>query len=372
MATQYTRVSLVTFVVALSLSPAIGETFYIKTTPTQPCPSSGYPPEHCLTLQQYINRNLSVSDRNIFLELQSGQHNITVVSDIRVQSANTFQVQGVDATINCVHANRSRFLIFENVDTVTVSGVFFNNCKGWRFYTVSAVTIRDCSFKVNGELILYATSAVIINSTFQDGYGLQLGRSSILITSSQFLNISSYDKPAPGSPLCSRYSERARRGGGAVFGFESTITVNECNFTRNTVPCGGGGAILVENTRLRINNSRFTENTASIIGGAVYAYENVTEIHSSIFDFNSVTGMSRSAQPVLSKGGGAIFVSSPSSKIPAPLTRTVAHQGEHCTCMATIQTYQLDKAYSLTTQPLVRLEEVEPYTTMDRGLMSKL
>lgn len=141
MATQYTRVSLITLLVALSLSPAISETFYIRTLQTQPCPSPGPPPEHCMTLQQYINRNLSVSDRNIFLELQSGEHNITVVSDIRVQSANTFQLQGVDATINCVHTNRSQFMIFENVDTVTVSGVFFNNCKGSLFDTVSVVTI---------------------------------------------------------------------------------------------------------------------------------------------------------------------------------------------------------------------------------------
>ena len=147
------------------------------------------------------------------------------------------------------------------------------------------------------------------------------------ITLSQFLNLTSYDEPAPGSPLCSRYSERARRGGGAVYGFDSTITVNECNFTRNTVLCGGGGAILVENTRLRINNSRFTENTASIIGGAVYAYGNVTEIHSSIFNYNSVTGMSRSAQPVLSKGGGAIFVSSPSSKISIDTSTFNANSG---------------------------------------------
>ena len=171
MATQHTRVSLVTLVVALSLSPAIGETFYIKTSQTQPCPSPGPPPENCLTLQQYINRNLSVSDRNIFLELQSGQHNITIVTDIRARSANSFQLQGVDATINCVHANRSGFMLFENVDTVTVSGVFFNNCKGLLFDTVSTVMIRDCSFKTNGELVIFnARSAVIINSTFQDGY----------------------------------------------------------------------------------------------------------------------------------------------------------------------------------------------------------
>ena len=318
MASQYNTASLITLLMALSLSQAATERFYIKTSPSQPCPS-GYVAGRCLTLQQYIDNSTSgnvYTTDQVFLELQTGNHDAIIESRIRVQSMTSFQIQGVDATVNCKHANRSGFMSFDNVNSITVSGIIFTNCRSMNFDSVPALMIRDCGFRESGGLILFQVrKSMVMNSTFQHGHGLQLLRSSSVIISSLFLNLTTIDEPTPDSLLCSRYSEDVRRGGGAVFSFESIITVDRCTFSRNTILCEGGGAILSENSRLKITNSSFTENTASLIGGAIYAYGNVTEIYSSSFSFNLVTGLSRNLQAVLSKGGGAIFVSSSLSQI---------------------------------------------------------
>jgi predicted outer membrane repeat protein len=61
-------------------------------------------------------------------------------------------------------------------------------------------------------------------------------------------------------------------GGGAIdVGIDSSLTVNECTFSKNTVYQGWEGGAIINFGALTINDSTFANNSAEVYGGAIYS-----------------------------------------------------------------------------------------------------
>ena len=73
-------------------------------------------------------------------------------------------------------------------------------------------------------------------------------------------------------------------GGGAIFNYGGTLTVNSCTFSNNSASADGG-AILNTGT-LTVSNSTFTNNSAGTNGGAIYNNGGTVTIDSSTFSEN--------------------------------------------------------------------------------------
>lgn len=82
---------------------------------------------------------------------------------------------------------------------------------------------------------------------------------------------------------------------GAVAVRQTMMTVNQCNFTRNTAGYFGeergspGGSICASDlSRAYVNGSSFSRNSANV-GGAMYVKDSILEVHKSEFNHNNAT-----------------------------------------------------------------------------------
>ncbi|MCB9851111.1 MAG: right-handed parallel beta-helix repeat-containing protein [Phycisphaerales bacterium] len=72
---------------------------------------------------------------------------------------------------------------------------------------------------------------------------------------------------------CEFLGNQGVTGGGAIFGYNSMLTVRACRFVRNQAVAGVGGAIFANNSELAIDDVDFESNGAQA-GGGVGAYSN--------------------------------------------------------------------------------------------------
>ncbi len=84
----------------------------------------------------------------------------------------------------------------------------------------------------------------------------------------------------------------ANSNGGAVYNYQTTLTITNSTFVSNSAPTGGGGAIKNDTGTLIVSNSTFSGNSADTGGAIVALYSSgsvTTSIYNSTFSGNSAT-----------------------------------------------------------------------------------
>ncbi|MFH0907139.1 MAG: chitobiase/beta-hexosaminidase C-terminal domain-containing protein [bacterium] len=160
------------------------------------------------------------------------------------------------------------------LDGLTITRGRANGGPGWDtfgggvFVDTQPATIANCVFSDN-------------SSSYMAG-GLMINRSASVVLSCVFQNNS--------SPL-----------GGGLSGYDADITVQGCSFSGNTAPAGSGGAIWIFQKSPDILNCNFANNTASQ-GGAVHLNNALGLLQNCNFTNNTVSGAGGAVAYMLSTG----------------------------------------------------------------------
>ena len=222
------------------------DTFYIVTSPSNPCPGEyiGVP---CLTLQQYAS-NPSQS-QNITLLVEPGIYNLSTV--LTVSDGYNSTMSSTNATATCTSATAQ--FEFNAVENVHISGITFQRCRN--------TAVR----------MLQITSASIVSSNFIDsraffgsycsvnGGCLYITSSSVTISESEFRN------------------NRAYYSGGAIYTSSSIVRIDRSQFSFNIQEVyysSGGGAIYAQQSNITVDSSVFDNNNGGY-GGAIYSVQEV-------------------------------------------------------------------------------------------------
>ena len=147
-----------------------------------------------LTLKQLISSEITKSSTQLLLQLQPGVH--ILESGLDIVGIESVEIHSTQATVLCTQASNSFYhdLQFRYIQTVNISGIRFVNCVSVYMYTVTLVTISDCSFHglSKGRAIgleLSSTNVKINSSSFiGKRHGLKLITSSASIFSCHFVD----------------------------------------------------------------------------------------------------------------------------------------------------------------------------------------
>ena len=105
--------------------------------------------------------------------------------------------------------------------------------------------------------------------------------------------------------------------GGAIYGYDSDIVINESVFANNLAESGAGGALYLERGNVAISNCRFSSNTSESSGGALFASRSTAfQITGCVFNDNTTSGQ-----------GGAISSNSSFDLVDSSLQRNLAATG---------------------------------------------
>ena len=246
------------------LVTADGETYYITSSTSPPCP--GVQP--CLPLSQLFsaeNRWNSSSKFTLSLIFLPGNHNLNLEQLIEnISELHMFGHSNYSVTICC---EQLATFSFKRIGLVHINRLKFIGCGGNKVDSVWHFVIEDCTFTGSGEnssgaaLELVNTNAVIINTSFIfNGNGSYRGPIGLLQL---------YRFQAPTSEL-----DVYAFVGGALTSTQSNVTIIDSQFEGNSAQIGG--AIFVEKgSTVTVSNSFFINNHASYshtpyIGGAIY------------------------------------------------------------------------------------------------------
>lgn len=180
-----------------------------------------------------------------------------------------------------LHVYDRRFLDVYGEYTLNLEGLIMEDAKGYHGFFVynefGIVNIDNCTFR---DSALETTFAVV---TSENGI--------LNINNSRFENLRLSDAST------SDY-------GGAVYGYNSQVTVRNSEFINNKAGSYGGAICAYWDTILTVINSTFNNNSADFRGGAIYSgmLSNITVINSSFIN-NSALGYTSSY-------GGALCIES--------------------------------------------------------------
>ena len=251
-------------VVLLSLSVEFstvsGDTFYIVTSPSSPCPGeySGVP---CLTLQQYA-ANPGRGEIITFL-IEPGVYNLSTV--LTISDVYNFTISSTGVTMTCTSATAR--LEFYRVENIHISGVTFQECRNEAAVQITAAT----STAIIGSLFIRNSAgiqlsrvmrAIIMRSNFTQNNGISFEASNSMVTfdKSNFYNNS--------------YSHRYRSKG-QIYASSSNISIKDSRFNNN-----GGIGIRAEYSSITVDGTEFNYN----YGGAIYVDAGINfQINDAIF-----------------------------------------------------------------------------------------
>ena len=295
-----------------SLNEAVGAVYYITTTSTDPgCRSP------CLTLPQFQSNLGSYLSTNTELIFLAGTHQLT--SSLAVNNVHNFSMtfQGGSssaiARITCVNHNS---MSFANSQHVYIVGMEFVGCgrPSNRVINVDNFVLRDSKFQGQGNsgtaLELIGTTAQIFNCRFLSnrwgkyiqfwetiqvygnvGGAILASNSSVNISQSHFEgNVAQYGGAMyveRGSVIHIKNSmfiqnNGTRNGGGVVYSYNISITIEASTFRYNTATTGG--VLQSWYCNITIKNSHFDNSTSTSAGGVAYIYfSNIMAIESSNF-----------------------------------------------------------------------------------------
>ena len=190
-------------------------------------------------------------------------------------------------------------LLIKNNQGVLGGGVYVNNTDGGQ--NQNTLMVKDCDFIGNTSRLSNVTN------TSTKGYGLGGGiyavNSNVNVSGGKF---SGNEAKGGSSPKIGSEKSTSDAGGGAIYAFNSTTTVERTTFEENkaTNSSGDGGAIATTNGSLTIKNSNFKANTATDRGGAIETTGSGIKIVNSVFGGETLADGNSAAR------GGAIDIGS--------------------------------------------------------------
>ena len=301
MALNFSFCQLVILLLSVEFSTVSCDTFYIVTSPSNPCPGEyiGVP---CLTLQQYAAN--PGQGENITFLIEPGVYSLSTV--LIVSDGYNFTMSSTD-TVICTSAT-ARFE-FYRVDNIHISGVTFQGCRNGaaiQIITATSTAIIGSLFIRNraGIRMTGVTRAIIMRSNFTQNIGnvsFEASNSMVTIDKSYFYN--------------NTYNYRHHGSRGQIYTSSSNISIKDSHFNNN-----GRVSINAEYCSIRVDGSEFNYND----GRAISAYQSSNfQINNTIFYGNSGGAISVSASGTAHiqinntafyfnaarYGGGAIYLS---------------------------------------------------------------
>ena len=324
-----------------SLNEAIGAVYYIATTSTDPgCRSP------CLTLSQFQSNLGSYLSTNTELIFLAGTHQLS--TSLTITNVHNFSMifqsssSSATARITCLNY---KSINFRNSQHLYIIGIEFIGCGSTsnQVEYIGNFVLRDSKFQGQGSsgtaLELTRTMAQIFNCRFLSnrqgkyiafweitqvygtvGGAILASNSSVNITQSHFEdNAARYGGAIyveRGSVIHIKNSSFSRNngtwaGGGVLFSYISSITIEASTFRYNTGISGGvlesrycnitimtsyfdnstsvsaGGVVDSSRSNIIIKSSTFTNTYAGFSGGVIYASSSNITIESSRFENNT-------------------------------------------------------------------------------------
>ena len=255
----------------------MAETYHIVTSPSSPCPGE-FIGEPCLTLEQYAAS--PSQDSNVTLVIEPGTHRLQSTSEAVL----TTRVDHFTMSGGCSHKDTSHIILYgpryynhhyNNARTIHISRLHFSSSTGSTLRisirNVQQLIIEDCAFQGVRVHLSQVTNAVILQTSFYNGSGLNAHSSTTNIrrctlrNNVQAINFYSYSS------------------------YNYTLSISESTFINNTYTSAytltGGAAVYVSvprYSRVLINTSIFVNNTAVTgEGGVLYltGYSNAPPIY---------------------------------------------------------------------------------------------
>lgn len=208
-----------------------------------------------------------------------------------------------------------------------------------------SITINMCTFTGNTNKAITASNGklTISNSNFTLNYSntsggvIQCNNAAALIERCDFGALDSNGEPDPAK---GNYVTGTSTHGGAIYCYNSTLTLKTCHFYYNTINAtnGSGGAIYsINGSTLTLTDTSFAKNTAVNSGGAVYVSGSGTAL--------TMTGGSITGNQASNTGASGGSIQSESSST-VNLNRTVftgntatADGGAICSTGSTLNIY---------------------------------
>lgn len=316
----------------LNVQYGSSENFYIVTSGLSQfynCPRTGFDIEHCITLQQYIDRSVLQTRNNISLELEPGYHVMTSNFNLLGDHQNTFTMNAANGLANvlCIGNIINNILIYGGIrisrfHRTSLYHITFIECVQNLFHDTNEVQIHDVQLTTNylSQYLLRISSvanATILRANFLcsrstgqiDTPMLSIAASSLQLQLITFSNdllcsritglLSETSDISIENSLFSNFSARAietTNSGGR------SLTVIKTVFQGNSVSVGSGGpggAIQSSSSKVVIHGCQFVDNSARVdsnsaraSGGALsFIGANVSiSVSQSTFRSNAATG----------------------------------------------------------------------------------
>ena len=268
-------------------------TYYIKPTPSTPCPA-----DPCFTLSEYALQPLHNLTSNTMLLLLPGDHMLSV--NFTVEDVSTFEIWSFTSADRHVTRIVCQGLIgfsFRNILHVAMHGVTVTSCgKG------TAITSYTAYYGVSVHSVVDAS---IADCSFQDSAGTALG---VFHSSLDLRGTNSFTRN------CRRFFERNSTcscfGGGIYASASALMFTGNSTFRVNSATLGGG--IAAEYSALSFTgNIILQDNSAQAGGGGIYAQNSTLNFTgNSTFGNNSAGHYSiemDACQNLMNFNGNSIF-----------------------------------------------------------------
>ena len=317
-------------------------TFYIKPTPSTPCPD---PADPCVTLSEYAQQ-LPNSNYNTTLLLLPGNHVLSV--DFTVENVSVFEI----LCFACAGGQATRIVCkgmvgfsLRSISQVTMRGLVVNFCGkdavttiyGVLFHSVLDGRITNCSFQdsigtalrvINSSLDLRRSNSFTRNGRRCRNYmcshlggGIYANTSTLKFTGNSSFRVNSAGE---GGGIAADYSvldftgkitfkHNLAKYGGGISAWTSTINFSgSSTFGENSAAHYGGGIEARSSTLNFTGGSTFANNSAARYGGGIAALHSTLMNFSgkSIFMNNSADfggGIDAQSSTTLNFSGGSTF-----------------------------------------------------------------
>ena len=217
----------------------------------------------CLTLSQFADGQVCYSRPNTTLIFNGGNH--TLGTGIVLSDVMAFSMLSENFSAAVIYCHEGANMTFSNVSEVYIRGLTFAGCGGNKVHYVGLLKIEDSEF--HGKTSS-ATSILISESNANiTGTHFLLNEHGSYRSDIEYIRL---------HPSIDPHFLVTITVGGALTITSSTLSIDNCQFDRNSANVGG--AVFIESeSKVLIKNSNFTFNQAagchhskSCLGGALY------------------------------------------------------------------------------------------------------
>ena len=281
----------------------------------------------CLTLSQFAANSSHYLHTNTTLVFFPGTHYLNV--KLTISNQNSLIVNSENTTAQIVCTDKSYNFHFRQLQYIHITNVEFIGCRGNRIENVEEFVVYTALFRglgiserssqrqliVNSALILFETTAQIVNSTFVFNKGGTVrGNTRLHFEGIIPGSVAAFITDNVGGAIFAAHCEieiiqtafenNDADFGGAIFAEYSIIGVRNHTILMNNSATSYGGAICIYSSNMTIEESELFGNTVDENGGALCSYNSTTAIKSTTFHSNSAN-----------QHGGVLYIDNSTTEI---------------------------------------------------------